>query len=452
MASIASSEIHPVDQVPPAGRLIILGLQHVLIMYAGAVAVPLIVGRALKLTPEQIVYLIDADLLACGLVTLVQSYGLGPIGIRLPLMMGATFTAVAPMLALVASEQAAGTAPERILQIIYGSVIAAGFYAMLAAPVGSRLLRFFPPVVTGSIILVIGITLMPVSIDWAAGAASPDMPGYGAPLHLAIAFLVLLTILGVSRFARGFLAHVAVLLGIAAGAGVAAALGLMSLAKVESAPAFALVEPFHFGWPVFAPIPALTMCLVLTVTMIESTGGFLAVGEMTGRPLEREALVRGLRADGLGAIIGGVFNTFPYTTFSQNVGLVGMTGVRSRFVCVAGGVILLLLSLVPKLAALVESLPVFVLGGAGLVMFGMVAATGIKALAKVDFDGARHNLLIVAVSVGLGMIPLVSSRFFQALPASLSPLLGSGILLATLAAVLLNLLFNGPGSSQRERA
>src|SRR5262249_46513181 len=188
-----------------------------------------------------------------------------------------------------------------------------------------------PPVVTGTIVLVIGITLMPVSIDWAAGAASPADPGYGDPLHLVVALFVLLVILAIARLASGFLAHVAVLLGIVAGAALAVILGKMSFAKVAAAPALALVEPFHFGLPEPDPVAALTMCLVMVVTMIESTGGFLAVGEMTGRPLQREDLVRGLRADGLGAILGGVFNTFPYTTFSQNVGLVGMTGIRSRF-------------------------------------------------------------------------------------------------------------------------
>jgi uracil-xanthine permease len=261
---------------------------------------------------------------------------------------------------------------------------------------------------------------LPVGINWAAGAPVPTMAGYGDPVHLGVALLVLLVILGMTRFATGFLANIAVLVGIVAGALVALMLGRMSLAKVAGAPVVALVEPFHIGLPMFDPVGVVTMCLVIIVTMIESTGGFLAVGEMTGRPLEREALVRGLRADGLGAIIGGILNTFPYTTFSQNVGLVGMTGVRSRFVCVAAGVVLLILRLVPKLAALVEAVPVFVLGGAGLVMFGMVAATGICALAKVDFANDCNNLIIVAVSVGLGMIALASDRFFQALPARLS--------------------------------
>ncbi|HQA33732.1 MAG TPA: solute carrier family 23 protein, partial [Casimicrobium huifangae] len=185
------------------------------------------------------------------------------------------------------------------------------------------------------------------------------------------------------------------------------------------------------------------MTLVMIVVMIESTGMFLALGEMTGRKVDQKALAAGLRTDGLGTLIGGIFNTFPYTSFSQNVGLVAVTGVRSRFVCVAGGIILVLLGLLPKLAALVESLPTVVLGGAGLVMFGMVAATGIRILANVDFKNSRYNAFIVAVSIGIGMIPLVAPNFKQWMPHDIHPLIESGILLSSLAAVLLNLFFNG---------
>jgi len=183
--------------------------------------------------------------------------------------------------------------------------------------------------------------------------------------------------------------------------------------------------------------------LVMVVVMIESTGMFLALGEMTHKPVDQADLSRGLRTDGLGTLIGGIFNTFPYTSFSQNVGLVGVTGVRSRFVCVAAGVVLIVLGLVPKMAALVESLPTFVLGGAGLVMFGMVAATGMRILGSVDFTHNRNNLFIVAVSLGMGMIPLVAPNFKQWMSHTWHPLIESGILLASLSAVLLNLLFNG---------
>ena len=453
----ATSELHPVDQMLPAPRLLALGLQHVLVMYAGAVAVPLIIGRALKLPPEDVAFLISADLFACGLATLVQCLGFPGVGVRLPVMMGVTFASVGPMLSMAA-------APDIGLLGIYGSVIAAGIFGILAAPFISRLLPLFPPVVTGTIILVIGISLMRVGINWAGGGlptltkvvdgvpgAFPN-PNYGQLQGLGIALFVLMVILALIKWGSGFLANVSVLLGIIAGAVLASALGVMHFDKVATAPWAAIVTPFHFGMPKFHLVPIVTMCIVMIVVMIESLGMFLALGEITGKTVDRDALTRGLRADGVGTLFGGIFNTFPYTSFSQNVGLVSVTGVRSRWVTVTGGVIMLLLGLLPKMAALVESVPVVVLGGAGLVMFGMVAATGARILAGVDFKNNHFNLFVVAISVGFGMIPLVAPNFFKSLPHDLHPLLESGILLCALVAVILNAFFNGVGSKEEAEA
>jgi uric acid transporter len=430
--------VHPVDERLPWPRLLALGLQHVLVMYAGAVAVPLIIGGALKLPKEQIALLINADLFACGVVTLIQSVGIGMFGIRLPVMMGVTFAAVGPMIAM-------GTNPEIGLLGIYGAVIVSGLFGIVVAPVIGRLLPLFPPVVTGTIIAVIGISLMRVGVNWAAGGVGN--PEFGRPLYIGIALLVLVSILLITKFGRGFLANVAVLLGLVIGFVVSLLLGFVSFDGLASEHWVALVLPFQFGLPTFNLVASLTMCLVMIVVMIESVGMFLAIGELTGRELKEEDITRGLRTDGLGTLIGGIFNTFPYTSFSQNVGLVGVTGVRSRWVCAMGGVILLLLGLLPKLAFVVASVPQFVLGGAGLVMFGMVAATGIRILSSVDFKTNRNNLYVVAVSIGIGMIPLVADKFFAQMPKALSPLLHSGILLASIAAVLLNAYFNGVRSA-----
>ena len=475
---------HPVDEVLPAGKLAALGLQHVLVMYAGAVAVPLIVGRALKLSPEQVAMLISADLFCCGLVTLIQSLGATQwFGIKLPVMMGVTFASVAPMVAMANSNPGAEGAG-----LIFGAIIGAGVVSILIAPVVSRLLRFFPPVVTGSIILVIGISLMRVGINWifgnpvgptaptivnpehakwladataAAGAPGSLLPAIPKDLALVpklpnpkyadltgvgISAVVLVSILLIAKFAKGFIANISVLLGIVIGAVIAVAMGLMSFEKVAKAQWFDLVLPFEIAGPVFDPILILTMTLVMIVVMIESTGMFLALGEMTDRKVDQAALTRGLRTDGLGTLLGGIFNTFPYTSFSQNVGLVAVTGVKSRFVCVAGGVILIVLGVLPKMAALVESLPTMVLGGAGLVMFGMVAATGIRILGGVDFKTNRFNAMIVAVSIGVGMIPLIAPSFRQWMPHAIHPLIESGILLASITAVALNVFFNGASS------
>ncbi len=476
-----SETTHPVDERLPTGKLAALGLQHVLVMYAGAVAVPLIVGRALKLSPEQVAMLISADLFVCGLVTLIQSWGATQwFGIRLPVMMGVTFAAVAPMVAM-----ANATPGDAGAQLIFGSIMGAGAISILIAPVVSRMLRFFPPVVTGTIIAVIGISLMRIGINWifgnpfgptapsivnpehakwladaAAAASAPGStlpavpkdlalmakmpnPKYADLTGVGIAALVLVSILLIAKFAKGFIANISVLLGIVIGGIVATGMGLMNFDKVGKAAWFGIVTPFQFGMPVFDPVLILTMTLVMIVVMIESTGMFLALGEMTDRHVDRPALTRGLRTDGLGTLIGGIFNTFPYTSFSQNVGLVAVTGVKSRFVCVAGGIILIVLGVIPKMAALVESLPTVVLGGAGLVMFGMVAATGIRILGGVDFKNNRFNSLIVAISIGIGMIPLIAPNFKQWMPHGLHPLIESGILLASISAVALNLFFNG---------
>ncbi|WP_050872038.1 nucleobase:cation symporter-2 family protein [Comamonas testosteroni] len=476
-----TSQVHPVDEVLPFGKLTALGLQHVLVMYAGAVAVPLIVGRALNLPPEQVAHLISADLFVCGLVTLIQAMGATQwFGIKLPVMMGVTFASVAPMVSMAQS-----TGGNAGAGLIFGSVIGAGVISILIAPLISRMLRFFPPVVTGTIIAVIGISLMRVGINWIFGnPVGPTAPSVPNPEHLkwlaeaqamagapgsslpaipkgfsvlptmpnpkyadlqgaAVSGIVLLSILLIARFAKGFLANISVLMGILIGGLISVAMGLMNFEKVTKAEWFTLVLPFQIAMPVFDPILILTMSLVMVVVMIESTGMFLALGDMAKRDITQDELSRGLRTDGLGTLIGGIFNTFPYTSFSQNVGLVAVTGVLSRWVCVAGGVILIVLGVLPKMGALIESLPTVVLGGAGLVMFGMVASTGIRILANVDFRNNKNNAMIVAVSIGVGMIPLVAPNFRQWMPHSIHPLIESGILLSSITAVALNLFFNG---------
>ena len=416
----------------------------------------MILGRALKLSPEEVAFLISADLFACGIATLVQSFGFPGVGIQLPVMMGVTFASVGPMLAMAAM-------PDVGLLGIYGSVIAAGVFGIVVAPFVSRLLPLFPAVVTGTIILVIGISLMRVGINWAGGGlpsfgklvdgqmVQVPNPAYGGLAGLGIALFVLLIILALIKWGKGFVQNVAVLIGIVAGSVLAAVLGVMHFEKVGTAKWVDIVLPFHFGTPQFHLIPIVTMCIVMIVVMIESLGMFLALGEITGKKIDEAALTKGLRADGVGTLIGGIFNTFPYTSFSQNVGLVGVTGVRSRWVTVTGGIIMLILGLLPKMSTLVEAVPQVVLGGAGLVMFGMVAATGARILTGVDFKTNNKNLFVVAIAVGFGMIPLVAPGFFKQLPHELQPLLESGILLGALVSVLLNAFFNGLGSSEAAR-
>ncbi|GLC95391.1 permease [Cupriavidus sp. TA19] len=422
--------------------LLILGCQHVMVMYAGAVAIPLVLGAALNLPKEQVAFLINADLFACGLATIIQSIGVGLFGIRLPVMMGVTFTAMGPMIAI-------GTDPSAGLLGIFGATIGAGLFGILVAPLVGKLLRFFPPVVTGTEILAVGLSLMVVAAAWSAGGfGNPD---FGNPLYLGIAATVLVSILLLVRYTRGFLNNIAILLGLAIGFVVAGAAGQVSLGELNEAPWFGFILPFHFGAPKFSFWPIAAMCIVMLVTFIESTGMFLALGEIVEKPVSEKDLIRGFRADGIGTMIGGVFNTFPYTSYAQNVGLVSVTGVKSRWVCATAGVILMVLGLFPKIAVVVASIPPFVLGGAGIVMFGMVTASGIKVLARVDFHNVK-NLYIVAISIALGMLPVVSPKIFSKLPHELAPILESPILLTAISAILLNIFFNGLGDVKEARA
>lgn len=436
-ATRAGRGVHPVNEVLPPGRLAIFGFQHVLAMYAGAVAVPLILATAIGLPEEDLVYLINADLFTCGVATLIQAVGLWKVGIRLPIVQGVTFAAVTPMVLI---GQSGG------LPAIYGSVIVAGIVTLLVSPYFSKLLRFFPPVVTGSIITIIGVSLLPVAVTW-AGGGNPTAENFGAPGNIALAFAILLLILLIYRFFGGFVSSIAVLLGLIIGTVVATVLGITDFGGVGEAAFFGVTTPFHFGLPSFGLAAILSMILVMLVTMVETTGNAVAVGEIVEKPIREDNLTAGLRADGLSTALGGILNAFPYTAYAQNVGLVRLTGVKSRWVVAAAGGFLILLGLFPKLAAVVAAIPLPVLGGAGFALFGTVAATGIRTLSRVDFD-RNPNLVIVAVSLAVGLIPVASPTFYSAFPSGMQVVLNSGITAGSLAAIILNVGFNVMGGRE----
>ncbi|MCX7780905.1 MAG: purine permease [Negativicutes bacterium] len=426
--------VHPVDEILPKGQLFAYGLQHVMAMYAGCVAVPLIIANAVGLSKEQLIYLINADLFTVGIATIIQALGVFNMGVKLPVVQGVSFAAVTPMI-LIGKTQG--------IQGIFGATIAVGLIAYLISPYFSRLIRFFPPVVTGTIITLIGVSLMPVAVRWAGGGV-PAAPGFGSLANIALAFTVLLLTVIFYRSFKGFWSNIAVLLGLTAGTLIAWALGMTNFDKVGTSPWFDIVTPLAFGMPTFDLTSIITLMLAMLVIMTETTGDIIAVGEIVGRPAKQEDLVRGLRADGFATMLGGFMNTFPYSAFAQNVGLVGLTGVKSRFVIVAAGMIFVVLGLFPKAAAVVASIPMPVLGGAGIAMFGMVAASGIRSLAKVSFEG-NQNAMIVAVSLGVGLIPLSVPTFYHHFPTWAQLFLHSGITIGSLTAVVLNICFNELG-------
>ena len=452
---------HPVDEVPPIGKLATLGLQHVIAFYAGAVLVPLLIASAIKLDSEALTMLITADLFTCGIASLLQAVGFWKIGVRLPLLQGITFATLAPVIK-IANDHGGGRVG---LLTVYGAVISAGVITFLIAPFFARLVRFFPPVVTGTLITIIGICLLPVGAGDATRDPSSKLPdaGNGRWLLYAIGTIVLIVLM--QRFFRGFWATISILLGLVVGTFVAWTLGDTGFEKVGEASWVGFTDPFAFGWPRFDVIAIVSMVVVLLVVAVESTGSVFATGEIVGKRITKAHIAATVRADGLATVIGGIFNSFPYTAFSENVGLVRLTGVKSRFVVAAAGVIMIVLGLLPKTAKLVETIPSPVLGGAALVMFATVAIVGIQTLGGVDFTDHR-NLIIAGTSLAMGLYVQFSQSVApetitvagatvdvpglpgvdEAVPGLLQIPFSTGITMGAITAILLNLLFFHTGS------
>ncbi|MFI1443990.1 nucleobase:cation symporter-2 family protein [Streptomyces fructofermentans] len=433
---------HPVDERLPALRTATSGLQHVAAMYAGVVAPPLIVGAAVGLSPADLTFLTGACLFTAGLATFLQTLGVWRIGARLPFVNGVTFAGVAPMIAIVDSTEDKHDA----LPVIFGAVIVAGALGFLAAPFFSKAVRFFPPVVTGTVITLIGISLMPVAFGWAQGP-DPTAGDFGSTTNLGLAGATLVIVLLLRRFTRGFVKQIAVLLGLVAGTLVAVPLGATDFAPVADAAVVGFPTPFHFGAPQFQLAAIVSLCVVMVVSMTESTADMLALGEIVDRPADERTIAAGLRADALGSALSPLFNGFMCSAFAQNIGLVAMTRVRSRYVVAAGGGFLVLMGLCPMAASLIAVVPRPVLGGAGVVLFGSVAASGIRTLVGAGLD-RDNNVLIVAVSLAVGIVPITAPEFYHAFPETARIILDSGISTGCLAAVVLNLVFNHIGQGQ----
>ena len=428
--------VHPVDEVLPIPKLATYGFQHVVAFYAGAVLVPVLIAGAIDLPHEDLIKLITADLFTCGIASIIQSVGVWKIGVRLPLLQAVTFTAVAPVIAIGLAH---GGGAQSLLYV-YGAVIVAGIFTFAIAPIFVKLLRFCPPVVTGTLITIIGLSLLPVG---AGEAVTNPHTREHDPTNirwLLYALGTIVIIVAIQRLFRGFIASIAVLLGLAIGCGAAYLLGDMDFHKVAKAGAVGFTEPFLFGLPKFDIAACATMIIILLITAVESTGATMATGEIVGKRIKASDIGKVLRADGLATVIGGTFNSFPYTAFSENVGLVRLTGVKSRWVVAAAGVIMIILGFLPKVAAAVASIPNPVLGGAALTLFATVAAVGIQTLGKVDFTDHR-NLVIVTTSLALALWVTSDPDVAKALPSGFDLLFGNGICLGAVTAILLNIIF-----------
>ncbi|WP_280547156.1 nucleobase:cation symporter-2 family protein [Halomonas sp. 11-S5] len=416
-----------VDAMPPLGRAIPLGLQHVLAMFVGNVTVPIIIAGAADLSAEQTTFMIQAAMFVAGVATLVQSLGLGPIGARLPIVMGTSFGFV-PVLIPIAVGMG--------LPAALGAALCGGV-AMALVGLFLPWFRFlFPPVVTGTFVIMLGTLLMPVGLAYVGGGFGAE--DFGASHHLLLAGLVLVITLGLHQFGRGIWSEAAPLIGLLAGYATATAFGLVDVSAIGGAAWLSLPTPLAIGlefhWAAVLPV-----VLLAVVTCAESIGDI--AGTTAGgldRPPTPKELSGGVMADGLASVFAAIFNAFPQISFSQNVGMVALTGVVSRFVVAIGGAFLVIAGLLPKLGAIVSSIPNAVLGGAVVIMFGMIASAGIKMLSHINFN--RRNMVIIGVSLSAAIGLPAQEGLYAELSDNLQAIIESGLIPGALCAIVLNLI------------
>ena len=405
----------------------VLGLQHLLAMYSGSILVPIMIAGALGYSSQQLTYLISTDIFMCGVATFLQLQLNKYFGIGLPVVLGVAFQSVAPLI-MIGQKHGSGA--------MFGALIVSGIYVLLIAGIFSKIANFFPPIVTGSVITTIGLTLIPVAIgNMGNNSEKPTAQS------LLLAVVTILIILLVNIFAKGFLKSISILIGLIIGTIIASFMGLVDFAPVTQAPLVHVPTPFYFGIPKFEFSSIIMMCIIATVSLVESTGVYFALSDITNEKLDSIRLRNGYRAEGLAVLLGGIFNTFPYTGFSQNVGLVKLSGIKTRLPIYYAAGFLVLLGLVPKFGALAQIIPSPVLGGAMLVMFGFVSVQGMQMLARVDFEHNEHHFLIAAVSISAG-VGLNGSNLFNSLPTGLQMFFSNGIVMASVIAIVLNLILN----------
>ncbi|HEP1415021.1 TPA: purine permease [Streptococcus pyogenes] len=419
---------HSTKQEHSHSQSAVLGLQHVLSMYAGSILVPIMIAGALGYSARELTYLISTDIFMCGVATFLQLKLTKHTGVGLPVVLGCAFQSVAP-LSIIGAQQGSGA--------MFGALIASGIYVILVAGIFSKIARFFPPIVTGSVITVIGLSLVGVAMgNMGDNVKEPTVQS------MMLSLLTIVIILLVQKFTKGFVKSISILIGLVAGTLVSAMMGLVDTTPVVEASWIHVPTPFYFGMPTFEITSIVMMCIIATVSMVESTGVYLALSDLTNDQLDEKRLRNGYRSEGIAVFLGGLFNTFPYTGFSQNVGLVQISGIKTRRPIYYAAGILVVIGLLPKFGAMAQMIPSPVLGGAMLVLFGMVALQGMQMLNRVDFQKNEYNFIIAAVSISAGL-GFNGTNLFASLPETAQMFLTNGIVIATLTSVVLNLVLNG---------
>lgn len=415
-----------VDDNPALLKKLLFGLQHIFAAFGGIIVVPLVISNALGFDGKTSTTLISATILAAGLATIVQARGIGPVGSRVACIMGTDFTFVSPAISVGGVLGLPG---------IIGASILGAFFEIILSYFIRPLMKLFPPIVTGTVVCLIGLTLLPVSIDWFAGGVGA--PDYGSMLNISIAMFVLILTLALNRYGKGMLSSASILIGMVVGYIICIPLGLVDFTAVKEASWISMPKVFEYGVKfdlkaLIAFIPA------YFVTTIETVGCLKAIGEASNVDMNEKRVGAGILADGIGSILGGVVGSFPNTSFSQNVGIISLTKVASKYVAISAGCILVALGFLPKLAGIISSIPNPVLGGVGVVMFGTVAAAGIKTLSRVKLND--RNLLIIATAIALGLGVTFRPEILAQLPEGIRMIFSSGISTGTIVALVLNLV------------
>ncbi|HGN4252299.1 TPA: nucleobase:cation symporter-2 family protein [Streptococcus pyogenes] len=419
---------HSTKQEHSHSQSAVLGLQHVLSMYAGSILVPIMIAGALGYSARELTYLISTDIFMCGVATFLQLKLTKHTGVGLQVVLGCAFQSVAP-LSIIGAQQGSSA--------MFGALIASGIYVILVAGIFSKIARFFPPIVTGSVITVIGLSLVGVAMgNMGDNVKEPTAQS------MMLSLLTIVIILLVQKFTKGFVKSISILIGLVAGTLVSAMMGLVDTTPVVEASWIHVPTPFYFGMPTFEITSIVMMCIIATVSMVESTGVYLALSDLTNDQLDEKRLRNGYRSEGIAVFLGGLFNTFPYTGFSQNVGLVQISGIKTRRPIYYAAGILVVIGLLPKFGAMAQMIPSPVLGGAMLVLFGIVALQGMQMLNRVDFQKNEYNFIIAAVSISAGL-GFNGTNLFTSLPETAQMFLTNGIVIATLTSVVLNLVLNG---------
>lgn len=418
--------MYGINDKPKLTMQILLGLQHIFAAFGGIIVVPLVIGSALGFDAATSTALMSATILAAGIATFIQSRGIGAIGSKTACIMGTDFTFATPAIAVGSVAGLPG---------IIGATILGALVEVILSFFIKPIMKFFPPLVTGTVICLIGLTLLPVSIDWAAGGSGAS--DYGSMINIAIAAFVMIFTILLNHYGKGIISSASILIGMIVGYIICIPLGMIDFSTVKEASWISFPKIFQYGVDfnfkyVIPFIPA------YLVTTIETVGCLKAISQVSGIEDDPKRIGKGVLSDGVGSAIAGCLGTFPNTSFSQNVGIIPLTKVASRYVAIMAGILLVILGLLPKFAALINIMPQPVLGGVGIVMFGTVAAAGIQTLSSVKLT--NKNLLVIATSIGLGLGVTFRPEILSSLPEWMTMIFSSGISTGTIVALVLNII------------